>query len=128
MRTPRILWLIGLIAVVAFAAESAPSPSKDSKEEAAKLEEEKKTWPKTVDEAVTRILSTMPAEDRKTVRETPKDKLIMFHHGWGTGIRNSFGLWRGNEALMKDCKADHPDDASMVIIEAVWARLQKEKK
>ena len=70
----------------------------------------------------------MAEKDKQTVRDTPKDKLILFHHGWGSGIRNSFGLWRGNRALMEDCKAKHPDDASMVIIEAVWARLQKEKK
>lgn len=128
MKLPRILCLVGFIAVVAFAAEPTPTPPKGSKEEAAKLEEEKKTWPKTADEAVTRILSTMPEKDRKIVRETSKDDLIQFHHGWGTGIRNSFGLWRGNTALQEDTKKKHPDAASMVIIEAVWARLQKEKK
>jgi len=127
MKTLGILWLLGFTAVFAF-AEPTPAPAKDAKDEAAKLEEEKKGWPKTVDEAVTRILSTMPEKDRKTVRETSKDDLIQFHHGWGTGIRNGFGLWRGNRALMDDCKAKHPDDASMVIIEAVWARLQKDKR
>jgi hypothetical protein len=128
MKTSRILWFLGVIAVVAFAADPAPTSPKNSKEEAAKLEEEKKTWPKTLDEAVTRILSTMPEKDRKIVRDTAEDDLIQFHHGWGTGIRNSFGLWRGNKALMEDCKSDHPDDASMVIIFAVWKRLQSEKK
>ena len=128
MKILRIFLSLGFIAVVAFAAEPTPTPPKVSKEEAAKLEEEKKTWPKTVDEAVTRILSTMPEKDRKVVRETAKDDLIRFHHGWGTGIRNSFGLWRGNTALLEDTKEKHPDDASMVIIEAVWARLRNEKK
>ncbi|MBI5425289.1 MAG: hypothetical protein HZA32_14515 [Opitutae bacterium] len=128
MKIHHILLSLGFIAVVAFAAEPTPAPPKVSKEDAAKLEEEKKTWPKTVDEAVTRILSTMPEKDRKIVRDTAEDDLIQFHHGWGTGIRNSFGLWRGNKALMEDCKSDHPDDASMVIIFAVWKRLQSEKK
>lgn len=128
MKTSRILWFLGVIAVVAFAADPAPTPPKNSKDEAAKFEEEKKTWPKTVNEAVTRILSTMPEKDRKIVRDTAEDDLIQFHHNWGTGIRNSFGLWRGNKALMEDCKCDHPDDASMVIIFAVWKRLQSEKK
>jgi hypothetical protein len=122
------------IAAMFFAALSlfAVPPDQSNKdraaEEAAKLEEEKKNWPKTVDEAVTRIVSQLSEEDKKIVRDTPKEDLIQFHHGWGTGIRNSFGLWRGNRALMEDCKAKHPDSASMVIIRAVWDRLQEEKK
>lgn len=95
-------------------------------------------WPQTVDEAVERILRGMSAEDKERLRSTPKDDLILFHFGWGTGIRNEFGLWGGNEALMASCAeakgygADpeflHPDDASGVIIEAVWQRLQEEKE
>lgn len=88
-------------------------------------EAEHAAWPKTVDEAVTRILADMKDTDKKQVRETKKEDLILFHHGWGTGIRNEFGLWRGNTNLMADCHAQHPDDASMVIIEAVWQKLQK---
>lgn len=81
-------------------------------------------WPKSLDEAVQRILSRMSPEDQKTVRETPRQQLILFHHGWGTGIRNSFGLWQGNHELLQSCGGGHPDDCSMVIIEAVWERLQ----
>jgi len=58
----------------------------------------------------------------------PEEQLIRFHHGWGTGIRNEFGLWKGNKELLADCHAEHPDDASMVIIQAVWERLQKASK
>lgn len=81
--------------------------------------------PKTVDEAVNRILAEMDDENKARVRQTPREKLILFHHGWGTGIRNAFGLWRGNAALLESCGERHPDDASMVIIRAVWARLQE---
>jgi hypothetical protein len=88
-------------------------------------EAERAAWPKTVDEAVTRLISGLNDEEKARVRDTKKDDLISFHHGWGTGIRNEFGLWRGNTNLMAACHADHPDDASMVIIEAVWQRLQK---
>jgi hypothetical protein len=86
---------------------------------------ERAAWPKTVDEAVTRLLADMEDADKARVRDTKKNDLILFHHGWGTGIRNELGLWRGNTNLMADCHAQHPDDASMVIIEAVWQRLQK---
>lgn len=85
------------------------------------------SWPTTVEAVVRDILSRMPAEDKETVRNTKKAELIRFHHGWGTGIRNHYGLWRGNSALIESaCGAPcHPDDASMVIIEAVWKELQE---
>jgi Domain of unknown function (DUF6794) len=81
-------------------------------------------WPLTVNDAVTRILAGMSTENKEKIRATKKDDLILYHHGWGTGIRNEFGLWNGNYSLMSDCHADYPDGASMVIIEAVWQRLQ----
>lgn len=85
-------------------------------------------WPATLDEAVDQIVSGLSDEDKARVRGTPREDLIMFHHGWGTGIRNSYGLWGGNNALLESCGGGHPDDASMVIIEAVWERLQKDAK
>lgn len=85
-------------------------------------------WPTTVKATVMDLLSKMPDENKETIRKTRKDDLIMFHHGWGTGIRNHYGLWRGNHALVEDACGEgcNPDDASMVIIEAVWEALQDE--
>ncbi|HNU50208.1 MAG TPA: hypothetical protein PKJ98_04735 [Verrucomicrobiota bacterium] len=83
-------------------------------------------WPQTVEEAVTRIVSRLSPANKEQVRATPKRDLTRFHHGWGTGIRNEFGLWAGNQVLLDDCRRSHPDSASMVIIEAVWERLQRE--
>lgn len=90
-------------------------------------------WPTTVDETVDHILAGMPEEDKQTVRSTPKADLIMFHHGWGTGIRNGLDLWGGNAALLQSCAEVSgsafmdADEASGVIIEAVWRRLQEER-
>jgi len=81
-------------------------------------------WPLTVDAAVTKILAEMSEADKAAVRAKKKDDLILYHHGWGTGIRNEFGLWHGNDSLLADCHTDVPDGASMVIIEAVWQKLQ----
>jgi hypothetical protein len=83
-------------------------------------------WPKTVDAVVDDILARMGSESKARVRATPRDELIQFHHGWGTGIRNHYGLWRGNTALLESCgsKQMHPDSCSMVIIERLWERLQ----
>lgn len=84
-------------------------------------------WPRTVVEAVDTIISAMPLEDKIRVKNTPRHLLtFVFHHGWGTGIRNDFGLWRGNLELLESCRRFDPDSASGVIMEAVWDRLQGE--
>lgn len=49
-------------------------------------------WPKTVDEAVDRIVAESSDADKERVRSMPKVDLIEFHLGWGMGIRNTFGL------------------------------------
>jgi len=87
---------------------------------------ERANWPKTVDEAVTRLVASLSDKDKIEVRDTPKKELWRFHSYWGMGIRNEFGLWRGNTNLMADCHTQEPDDASMIIIEAVWQKLQKQ--
>ena len=85
-------------------------------------------WPETVDAVVQDIIKGMPQQDQKRIRETSREDLIQFHHGWGTGIRNYYGLWRGNKKLILSAcgKPCQPDDASMIIIEAVWEALQKQ--
>lgn len=83
-------------------------------------------WFETVDAVVKDILERLPEEDKNRIRDSSKADLIQFHHGWGTGIRNYYGLWRGNDRLIASAcgKPCHPDDASMIIIEAVWEALQ----
>ncbi len=81
-------------------------------------------WPKTVDDAVTQILSTMDEESKKRVRETPRGDLIKLHLSWGAQIRNEMGLWRGNTALLDSCHTTLADDCSQTIIEKTWERLQ----
>jgi len=63
----------------------------------------------------------MHDKDKEIIKNAPKEDLIRFHHAWGTGMRNEFGLWGGNKELLASCGSTdmHPDDASMVIIEAV---------
>jgi hypothetical protein len=83
-------------------------------------------WPTTVEETVDDILLKMSDESKKRVRTTKNEDLIRFHLGWVMGIRNYYGLWRGNTQLIWSAcaKPCHSDTAS-IIIEAVWRRLQK---
>jgi hypothetical protein len=84
-------------------------------------------WPTSVEDTVRDLVARLSAEDKERLRATRKEDLIQFHHGWGTGIRNHYGLWRGNQKLIASAcgRPCHPDDASMRIIEAVWQALQK---
>ena len=85
--------------------------------------------PRTLEAAVSILLAGLSNQGRTAVESTPESDLIRrFHHGWGTGIRNAFGLWAGNRALLDSCCAlgtygPHPDEASSVIIKGVWNRL-----
>ncbi len=88
-----------------------------------------KKWPTTIDEAVGVVVATLSDDERASIAALSKPELIGLHFGLGLWIRNNLGLWKGNEALLqaiRECdQAIHPDDASMVIIEAVWERLRE---
>jgi hypothetical protein len=87
-----------------------------------------KKWPTTVDEAVGVVLATLSENEKHQLSGMSQADLITLHFGLGAWIRNHFGLWQDNQALIQAIEQRspglHPDDASMVIIEAVWQRLR----
>jgi hypothetical protein len=67
----------------------------------------------------------MGPEAVQRLRSLAKDELIELHFSLGLNIRNSFGLWGGNQALLDSCaKAagapPEPDSVSMMIITRAW--------
>ncbi len=85
--------------------------------------EQRAKWPKTVDEAVDRLMTELNQADLRAVRVRTENDLIDFHMSLGLYIRNSYGLWQGNKALLKSAGSGHPDDASYVIITGLWHKL-----
>jgi hypothetical protein len=87
-------------------------------------------WPVTVEAVVVDIIASLSAEDKKRVRDTSDKDLIRFHFGWGAGIRNHYGLWRGNTQLIESACGGpcHPDDASMIIIKKMWEALRQQQE
>ena len=91
------------------------------------------SWPATCDAAADLLLARLDPDLRATLGRMRKTELIRFHHGWGQVIRNHLGMWRGNDALVKSCSQHRdggfkwPENASMSLIEMVWARVQKEE-
>ena len=86
--------------------------------------EERAKWPHTLDEAVDRLVTELPAKNIGEIRAMKKEELIRLHMGLGLYIRNCYGLRRGNKALMESTHEHNPDDASMVIIETLWRKLR----
>ena len=81
--------------------------------------------PQTIEDAVATLVSLMDDDDLKAIKAHPNsDAMIQYHHTLGRQVRNSFGLWQGNQALLDACGESHPDDASGKILEALWEHLQ----
>jgi len=76
--------------------------------------------PKTIDEAVDRLLVILTDDEKAEIKTMAKDDLVFMHFDLGVQIRNAFGLNDNNVALLGDRCAD---DVSMEIIEALWALL-----
>jgi len=116
---------LGVFAATASAEPAAPDPPRATDSSA------QEGWPATCQEAIDRLVRELDEPSKERVRRTRREDLIRFHRGWGTGIRNDYGMWRGNKALVDSCIARrpgtqrHPDGASMIIIEGVWDALQK---
>lgn len=81
--------------------------------------------PSTVAEAVEIVLTKWPDEMVSAIRDVPPDDLIEFHMSIGATFRNEFELWFANGTLLMDCGTPIPDEASMVILKAVWEALQE---
>jgi hypothetical protein len=75
---------------------------------------------------VEELKTNTPLADLDRIRTMAESELTLLHHGYGTGVRNKW-LWgnRDPELLrfFHDKGIDHPDDMSMVIIQALWYDL-----
>ncbi|MFH7327163.1 DUF6794 domain-containing protein [Desulfurivibrio sp. C05AmB] len=81
-------------------------------------------WPETVEQAVNKLLDLLHKDETDKIAAMPMAELFLLHFGLGQWIRNEFGLWSENTALLESTGRFHPDDAANVIIEALWRRLQ----
>jgi hypothetical protein len=82
-------------------------------------------FPRTLSETVAILAAELSEQDRIVMAGTLETDLVRFHHGLGTYIRNRFGLWGANPALLAACKVSHPEDASAVVLRALRDHLRK---
>jgi hypothetical protein len=87
--------------------------------------------PKTVDEAVKRLISEIPLKEKTTIANMKEKELSSLYPALSEYIRNRFGLGSGNEQLNTSCrfvageKYINVDDASVLIIHKLWKKLRK---
>ena len=89
-----------------------------------------KNLPKTVDEAVKRLISDLPLKDKTAIANLAENDLATLQFSLGTYIGREFGIWSGNRQLLDSCEITsgdahlHPDFAPSVIIKELWESLR----
>ena len=88
--------------------------------------------PSTIDEAVSILLTDLRLLDRTRLGSMTDEELDLVNQVVGYQITRDFRLWSGNELLLHECMEAldaMPDkahcDPAMVIIHAMWEKLQK---
>lgn len=82
--------------------------------------------PRTKLEAIAMLRKVLSPEDLDRIRGMKPNDLIKLHHGFGTWLRNAFGLWLADSPLRDELGGGHPDSASTALIEAFWEDLQRD--
>lgn len=88
-----------------------------------------KKLPKSVDEAVERLIAELSLTDRAMIAGTAEEELIDLQFSLGEYIRKEFGLEKNND-LLESCRSVsqidqiHVGHAAFTIIVELWKRLQ----
>lgn len=80
-------------------------------------------YPKTKAEALDILLNIMLYEEKEFLKLAEEEDLSLLKNTFCKRIRIDFGLYEENYELIADCKAKNPEDASMIIITALWKKL-----
>jgi hypothetical protein len=96
----------------------------EAREEAIRLDFERlrAEAPRTFEDAVDRLADRLNPILRQRLTSMAESDLIELHFTFGMWIRNAW-LWT-NPELVAACGVDHPDDASSVLIRALWRKVR----
>jgi hypothetical protein len=77
---------------------------------------------------VSQLKRETPPRTLERIKAVAEADLIVFHHGYGTWIRNKW-LWGNREPRLvqffRQHGIEHPDNMSMVLIQALWEDLNR---
>ncbi|KPK25013.1 MAG: hypothetical protein AMJ70_00210 [Dehalococcoidia bacterium SG8_51_3] len=88
-------------------------------------------YPRTVDQAVERLISDLSLKDRVYVANLAREDLYLIHISLRSHIGQELGLWSGNKDLIESCRVMsgspelRADQCPAVILEALWKKLRE---
>jgi hypothetical protein len=88
-------------------------------------------FPKTVDEALEKLIPVLTLKEKTKIVNMAEKDLFHLKTSLGFFIQSEYRLW-GNDPLINDCKKIASendlfyDESLMVIIWALWKKLQSE--
>lgn len=80
--------------------------------------------PTTIEAAVRLLKSVVPDDEQRKIISMQESDLVNLHFGLGLWIRNHLELGSSNSALLESTGETHADDASGVLIKALWLALR----
>lgn len=127
-RTYRALW--GLLSLASMTEGEAAA---DVKVCELKVPPQKKLiWPETLDELVEFLGACLPFGRRVSISRMNEKQLVAIHQSLGAWIQETFGLWQGNDKLLKSAESwtfrqtTSPEDASWVVVRALASKLRRD--
>ena len=90
--------------------------------------------PRTVDEAVDRVIEDLDLRDRVTISNMDLDDLVNLHPHLHVYFKYAFGLWPGNKELIESCRSiskepvNDENDATSVILGVLFKKLLETHK
>ncbi len=87
--------------------------------------------PKTIDEAVDRVIADLNLRDKITLANMDLEDIVKFHSHLHVYFKNAFGLWAGNKELIDSCRSiskepvSNETDATVVILAVLWKKLRE---
>jgi hypothetical protein len=87
--------------------------------------------PKTVDEAVDKMISDLDLESKVKIANMDLNNLANVHFELHVYFKNAFSVWHKNKELLADCRVTsgepirNEDEATFIILKALWEKLRK---
>jgi hypothetical protein len=81
-------------------------------------------FPVTVDAAARTLRGLVSPEEQAKICSLNEYELVSLHWGLGQWVRNNFGLWGSNPALLNATGKEGAEDASEVILREFWRSLR----
>ena len=81
--------------------------------------------PKDLDDSLAQLNKLFTADDIRRIKAAPEADMFEYQLGWGTWLRNDWGLWNGSRLAQwfEAQGVHHPDDMSSIILDSYWRRV-----